>query len=61
MNCAMLIVIIALVSHACGKLIASSSVQRCIRDGSVEPAAMNVTCSKKLVVTLAVQGGQVWS
>lgn len=54
----MLIVIIALVSHAYGTLIASSSVQRCIRDGSVEPAAMNVTCSKKLVVTLAVQGGQ---
>ena len=43
-------------------IVASSQIQQCVRDGSVEPSSSaGVPCTQKMVVTMAIQSGSVSS
>lgn len=56
------LVLLIAASNSKAALLSSSSIQQCIRDGtSMEPSKQGAACRKKLIVTLAINSGQVWS
>ena len=52
------VLLVVAAQHVHAALLASSSVQRCIRNGSSAATAVDPTCSQKLVVTLSVNSNQ---